>query len=448
MDPADAAHYALNVVNPSSQLVQLVRKSGANNMALPDATTTAQVTAITPSVIGKADDSSVFKALAQSRDGGVPDRAALTAGVSALDAIAPFVFNILCLPRAALLGDADLKGAYEDAIAYCRSKRAIVLIDPPAGLMSPKAITDWRNDATKMPKPDANAVLYWPRLNVADPLQGGLTKSVGSSGAVAGDHTRRPTRRGASGRRRPARTRIAERGRSQRSSPTRENGVLNPLGVNALRTFPIYGNVVWGARTLVGADQRRERVEVRAGAAALRSSSRRASTAGRKWVVFEPNDEPLWAQIRLNVGAFMHDLFRQGAFQGATPRDAYLVKCDTDTTTQDDIDRGIVNILVGFAPLKPAEFVVIKIQQLAGQIETVRRSPMAQFTVNAAAVRPVQELQVPGEVGRPLRRRRQQGERAQADDRGRQAPRGRRPEHAAGSRRAAPSTRRSRSSAA
>ena len=90
---------------------------------------------------------------------------------------------------------------------------------------------------------------------------------------------------------------------------------------------------------------------------------------GTQWVVFEPNDEPLWAQIRLNIGAFMNGLFRQGAFQGSSPREAYLVKCDRETTTQDDINRGVVNILVGFAPLKPAEFVVISIQQLAGQIQ-------------------------------------------------------------------------------
>jgi len=91
---------------------------------------------------------------------------------------------------------------------------------------------------------------------------------------------------------------------------------------------------------------------------------------GTQWVVFMPNDEPLWVQIRMNIGAFMHSLFRQGAFQGSLPREAYLVKCDKETTTQDDINRGIVNILVGFAPLKPAEFVIIKIQQLAGQIQT------------------------------------------------------------------------------
>jgi phage tail sheath protein FI len=91
---------------------------------------------------------------------------------------------------------------------------------------------------------------------------------------------------------------------------------------------------------------------------------------GTQWVVFEPNDEPLWAQIRLNVGSFMHSLFRQGAFQGASPKEAYFVKCDSETTIQDDINKGIVNILVGFAPLKPAEFVVIKIQQMAGEIQT------------------------------------------------------------------------------
>ena len=147
-----------------------------------------------------------------------------------------------------------------------------------------------------------------------------------------------------------------------------ENGELNPHGINCLRAFPAVGKVVWGSRTLRGADQLADEwkyIPVRRTALFIEESLYR----GTQWVVFEPNDEPLWAQIRLNVGAFMHGLFRQGAFQGTTPRDAYLVKCDKETTTQDDINRGVVNILVGFAPLKPAEFVVIKIQQLAGQIQ-------------------------------------------------------------------------------
>jgi phage tail sheath protein FI len=148
-----------------------------------------------------------------------------------------------------------------------------------------------------------------------------------------------------------------------------ENGSLNPLGINVLRNFPIFGNVSWGARTLQGADQQASEwkyIPVRRTALFIEESL----FQGLKWVVFEPNDEPLWAQIRLNVGAFMHSLFRQSAFQGTTPSEAYFVKCDKETTTQADIDRGVVNILVGFAPLKPAEFVVIKIQQIAGQLET------------------------------------------------------------------------------
>jgi hypothetical protein len=148
----------------------------------------------------------------------------------------------------------------------------------------------------------------------------------------------------------------------------RQNGVLNPVGLNCLRTFPVAGHLVWGARTLAGADllaSEWKYVPVRRLALFLEESLFR----GTQWVVFEPNDEPLWAQIRLNIGAFMQDLFRQGAFQGSSPRDAYFVKCDRETTTQSDINRGVVNILVGFAPLKPAEFVVIKLQQMARQID-------------------------------------------------------------------------------
>jgi phage tail sheath protein FI len=145
-----------------------------------------------------------------------------------------------------------------------------------------------------------------------------------------------------------------------------ENGALNPFGVNVLRNMPVYGNISWGGRTLNGADQMANEwkyIPVRRTALFIEESLFQAL----KWVVFEPNDEPLWAQIRLNVGAFMHTLFRQGAFQGSSPREAYLVKCDSETTTQTDIDNGIVRIVVGFAPLKPAEFVIIQLQLLAGQ---------------------------------------------------------------------------------
>ncbi len=140
-----------------------------------------------------------------------------------------------------------------------------------------------------------------------------------------------------------------------------EQDLLNPKGINAIR-FMNGAIRIWGARTL-STDPSWRYINVRRLFIMVETSIERAT----QWVVFEPNDTPLWAQIRLNIGAFMHGLFRQGAFQGSRPQDAYLVKCDSETTTQADIDAGVVNIIVGFAPLKPAEFVIIKLQQLAGQ---------------------------------------------------------------------------------
>jgi phage tail sheath protein FI len=146
----------------------------------------------------------------------------------------------------------------------------------------------------------------------------------------------------------------------------RENGLLNPHAINVIRPRPASGRVIWGARTLDGDDREASQwkyIPVRRTALFIEESLYR----GTQWAVFEPNDEPLWGSLRLNIVAFMHRLFRQGAFQGSKPNDAYSVAVDATTTTQADIDLGIVNIVVGFAPLKPAEFVIIQIRQLAGQ---------------------------------------------------------------------------------
>lgn len=213
-----------------------------------------------------------------------------------------------------------------------------------------------------------NAALYFPRVVQADPLREGHPDTFVPSGIVAGVMARTDAQRGVW--KAPAGLEASLNGIQSLTVKLTdaENGELNPLGINCLRTFPVAGSVVWGARTLRGADQLADEykyVPVRRLALFLEESLYR----GTQWVVFEPNDEPLWAQIRLNVGAFMHNLFRQGAFQGQTPRQAYFVKCDSETTTQNDINLGIVNIIVGFAPLKPAEFVVISLQQIAGQIQ-------------------------------------------------------------------------------
>jgi hypothetical protein len=215
-----------------------------------------------------------------------------------------------------------------------------------------------------------NAALYFPYLRIVDPdpTQGGRKINMPASGAVAGVYGRTDAQRGVW--KAPAGTDASLNGVPELSLSMTdlENGRLNPLGINCLRSFPIIGRVVWGARTLRGADALADDwtyVPVRRLALFIEESLYR----GTKWAVFEPNDEPLWAQLRLGVGSFMQNLFRQGAFQGRSPREAYFVRCDKDTTTQNHINLGVVNIHVGFAPLKPAEFVVIKIQQMAGQVE-------------------------------------------------------------------------------
>ncbi|MBS1144025.1 MAG: phage tail protein [Proteobacteria bacterium] len=270
------------------------------------------------------------------------------------------LFNLLVLP-----GITDA-GVLADAAAYCQERRAFFIVDSPSTVSKvPDMVTS--ASGTDLPKSD-HAAVYFPWTYVADPLKNGKPRLTPPGGTIAGLYARTDGNRGIW--KAPAGTDANLAGVQSLAVPMTdgENGSLNPLGVNCLRTFPVYGAVCWGARTLRGADQMTSEykyVPVRRLALYIEESLYR----GTQWVVFEPNDEPLWAQIRLNIGAFMNGLFRQGAFQGSSPREAYLVKCDRETTTQDDINRGVVNILVGFAPLKPAEFVVISIQQLAGQIQ-------------------------------------------------------------------------------
>jgi phage tail sheath protein FI len=145
-----------------------------------------------------------------------------------------------------------------------------------------------------------------------------------------------------------------------------QQGVLNLASVNVLRSFTGIGTVVWGARTLVADNEafaQSKYVPVRRMTLFLEQSL----LGSLRWVVFEPNDEPLWLAIRSSIEGFLLGLFKQGALQGSTPSQAFQVKCDATTTSPDDQQNGVVNIVVAFAPLKPAEFVIIKIAQLAGQ---------------------------------------------------------------------------------
>ncbi len=302
----------------------------------------------------------------------IGNEAAFT-GIYALEKVD--LFNLLVIPdatRAAAGNSAKLDAnlspndVFAAAMTYCQKRRAFLLIDPPPEVNDVNAAADWKSSGLTVH--EKNGAAYFPRLRLADPLNDYQLRTFAPSGVVAGLFARTDASRGVW--KAPAGTEATltgVQGLAYKLTDA-ENGTLNPLGLNCFRNFPIYGSISWGARTLVGADAEGSEwkyVPVRRMALFLEESLFR----GTKWVVFEPNDEPLWAQIRLNIGSFMQSLFRQGAFQGKTPREAYLVKCDKETTTQDDINKGIVNILVGFAPLKPAEFVIIKIQQLAGQIQ-------------------------------------------------------------------------------
>ncbi|MGP3982008.1 phage tail sheath family protein [Streptomyces sp. KR80] len=274
--------------------------------------------------------------------------------------------NLLAIPElAAYESTEDMITVISAAQRLCQERRIFLLVDSPATWVS--VDTARAGLAAFEPVRGNHAGLYFPHIQLTDPLTGRL-RSFPPSGAIAGVIARTDAERGVW--KAPAGTEARLAGvRSLTVRLTdRENGLLNPLGVNCLRTLPAVGSLVWGARTLEGADaldSEWKYVPVRRLALHVEESLHR----GLQWVVFEPNNEQLWQQIRLNASAYLHTLFRQGAFQGGTPREAYFVKCDKDTTTEADIERGVVNVIVGIAPVKPAEFVIVKIQQLAGQFE-------------------------------------------------------------------------------
>jgi hypothetical protein len=284
--------------------------------------------------------------------------AAAKTGLYALDKAE--AFNLLCIPPHELGGSIG-KALIGEALTYCEQRRAMMLIDPPATWNTKeKALAGIDSEVGDA---KANGAIYFPRLIQQNPKNQNREEAFAPCGAIAGLYARTDAQRGVW--KAPAGLEATLVNAPKLSVPLTdpENGELNPKGINCLRALPGAGRVVWGARTRQGNDRLASQwkyVPVRRTALFIEESLYR----GTQWVVFEPNDEPLWASIRLNVGAFMHGLFRQGAFQGATPAEAYFVKCDKDTTPQADIDKGIVNILVGFAPLKPAEFVVIKLSQI------------------------------------------------------------------------------------
>lgn len=365
---ADAVTVAERAVTAAQDALDQKIKAGAPESELQPLRDTLQAKRTALSTAAGAADAAAGDGGHLNAQSFLPDNGlALKLGLYALEQAD--LFNLLCIPPyktddgAAFDADPIVLSA---ATVYCEQRRAFHLIDPPSGWKD-KDAAKAKFDEFADPK-SRNAALFFPRLRQPNLLRNNAPENFAPCGAVAGIFARTDTNRGVW--KAPAGLDAGLVGVPQLSVPLTdaENGELNQLGINCLRSMPVSGRVVWGSRTLRGADQLADEykyIPVRRTALFIEESLFR----GLKWVVFEPNDEPLWAQIRLNVGAFMHNLFRQGAFQGSSPRDAYFVRCDKDTTTQNDINLGVVNVVVGFAPLKPAEFVVLRLQQIAGQID-------------------------------------------------------------------------------
>lgn len=284
-------------------------------------------------------------------------------GITALDDVD--LVNLLVLPPSS--PDSALPdGVWVAALAYAQQRRAFLIVDPPPG-MPGSDVPDWLVGVGLTGAAARNAAIYYPRVDQRDPLSGGAVRSFAPSGAVAGVYARLDAARGVW--KAPA---GIEAALTDVVGPSVvwtqiENGDLNQVGVNVIRAIDRAGTVVWGARTLRGADAHGDEyryVPVRRLALHLEESVIRSLD----WAVFEPNGEPLWARIRQVVGDFMQQMFRQGAFAGATPREAYVVKCDAETTTAADIADGFVEVLVGFAPLKPAEFIIFKVRTRAAPL--------------------------------------------------------------------------------
>ncbi len=278
------------------------------------------------------------------------------AGLKALEAVD--LVNLLVLPGV------TSPDAVQAAVVWCEERRVFLILDPPADAVTPQDMLD-RVGSGGLTR-SKNAAVYFPWIMIPDPSGGPVPRRTPPGGTIAGVFARTDAEVGIW--KAPAGLRAVLQGvlGPGPAITSAMNGALNAQGINCLRTSPA-GIVAWGARTLAGADALAsdwKYVPVRRLALFIEESL----FQGTKWAVFEPDDEPLWAQIRRDVGAFMHGLFLQGAFAGTTPQDAYLVRCGHETTTQDDINNGFVNIVVGFAPLKPAEFIFIDLRQRAGQV--------------------------------------------------------------------------------
>jgi phage tail sheath protein FI len=278
-------------------------------------------------------------------------------------------FDILCIPPLSRTSDVG-RATWDAATAYALRRRAMVIVDPPAAWTSARDVS--KSAIAARVSRNASAALYFPRIRAPDPLDGNQLANFAPCGTVAGIYARIDAARGVW--QAPVGTEASVLGAQGLSAALTgaDLSLLNEASVNALRALPGGAIALWGARTLVETPEPQLRyVPVRRLAMFIEASVAR-------WLqlaVFEPNGEPLWAKVRERITNFLHGLFLQRAFQGRVPNEAYFVRCDASTMTQQDIDEGRLVAIVGFAPLRPAEFVIITIRQIVGGTSTDRPPP-------------------------------------------------------------------------
>lgn len=281
-------------------------------------------------------------------------RCSKLSGLYALDSVENF--NILCLPRAAELRPGDMRRVYTAAAQYCTERRAFLLMDIGAAVNTPRAVLAWlkSNEVLR----HSHAAVYFPRLQIVNLARRGAKLDIAPSGAIAGLYARVDAERGVW--KAPAGVEARLRGVTGLACRVSETDInsLSTQGINCLRLLPKAGIVSWGAQTASHASESKY-VNVRRFVLYLEASIAR----GTQWAVFESNNETLWAQICSIVTDFLFSKWKCGALQGNKPEEAFFVRCDHTTMTQNDLDDGRLVCLVGVALVKPAEFVVIRIGQ-------------------------------------------------------------------------------------
>ncbi|HVR07777.1 MAG TPA: phage tail sheath C-terminal domain-containing protein [Thermoanaerobaculia bacterium] len=408
LNPSDPSFVA-SVVNGVSQYVTVTIPAAPSPLTSPPDLASPPVLPPT----GSPPAPEVWTALTDGLDGNwAPDGSDFASAIEAqlvpgnstpvpgsitpfLNLIAPQVFNILLVPAAAILLSEASQAVITAGIAYCQYNQAFFVIDPPPPstivqnqvqtasypwLTSPPPppstqfvnpgpgdtdILAWVSSNNYVSSANYSAATYYPWLSIPDPANNFQPRLVGPSGTIAGIYASNDFNQGVWTA--PAGTNAVLQGATLTTALNdADSGILNPQGINVLRSFPIYGNIVWGARTLAGADLLQSQwkyINVRR----LTDFIEQSLMQSLKWAVFQPNAAPLWSSITMEVTSFLSGLFAQGAFQGTSAAQAYFVQCDGTTTTPQNILNGVVNVVVGFAPVFPAEFIILQIELMLGQ---------------------------------------------------------------------------------